>query len=129
MKRAFGSLICRHTDSKWLYATTNEVAKRYFGGNDTLPYMVFSSISPTIQHNQEGSGLNSLSSMPDITLHSLPKWCKIEESVCHHITRYHEEVSRSCQLELCDDNLQVLESVHRAIKHARLVEDIRLILK
>lgn len=87
---------------------------------------MFSGISPHIENSSTDSNTGTtLSAMPEVSLHAVTKWEKIQEAVQHYITRYHEEeaITSPWTLELCDDNLRFVVTTHRAIKHARFVID------
>ena len=85
---------------------------------------MFSGISPRVESSSTDSNTGTnLSAMPEVSLHAITKWEKMQEAVQHYITRYHEEeaITSPCTLELSDDNLHFVVTTHRAIKHARFV--------
>ena len=85
---------------------------------------MFSGISPCVESSSTDSNTGTtLSAMPEVSLHAVTKWEKMQEAVQHYITRYHEEeaITSPWTLELSDDNLHFVVTTHRAIKHARFV--------
>lgn len=119
-KRAFGSSLCREEDKEWLETAILTIAQKCFDQVTDTEEMLFSSIPPDI-HNSLSKHVPSLNAMPAVTLYHIDKWQRMEESIRHYMNRYYEEgVSPvPLRLELGDDDLSFISSVHRALKHAR----------
>ncbi len=120
MNRAFGSAVSRHGDREWLTTVVQQTAKEHITSSPLDEGCVlFSSISPNVQTTKETNRTTPLSTMPIIELHPLSKWSVIENSVGHYVTRYYEELSGGCGFEVNENNIMILERVHRSLRHTR----------
>ena len=120
MNRAFGSAVCRHGDKEWLATVVHQTAEKNI---NPAPFeeacSLYSSISPNVQNTKETNRATPLSTMPDIELHPLSKWSDIEDNVTHYVTRYQEEMSVGCGFQVNENNIIILERVHRGLRHTR----------
>ena len=131
MRRVYGLSLSREEDKKWLHETIKAIGQKCFpsegeNADAAKKSVLFSSISPqaAAQSNLTSKMAPCLNAMPSVLLHCIERWQQIEESVQYYITRYHEEgVSPiPLKLEMSDDNLSFIASVHRALKQARYDE-------
>lgn len=128
MERAFGSFLCREEDKQWLTSNITSLAKQYIVDTTESDPQMFSSISPQVQSTTNNKAL-SINSMPSISLHLIRKWKTMEDSIRYYMTRYNEENvsnSPSLDLELQNDELGFICSIHRAIQHPRYVISLSL---
>ena len=129
MNRVFGLSICREEDKKWLHDTISAISIKSFKIDEDNLFVdspvIFSSIAPhsSNQNNLSNKISPSLNTMPSVTLYCIHKWKSIEETIQYYITRYQEEGLSTVpiKLELSDDNLHVIASLHRALKQTRCI--------
>ena len=120
--------MCREEDKQWLTSTITSIAKQYINNSSddeiNMETHFFTSISPHDKKNTNIDKTNtSINYMPSISLHLINKWQSMEEPIHHYMVRYYEENTSNppLNLELKHDELSFICSIHRAIKHPRLI--------
>lgn len=127
--------MCRVEDKQWIRDTVLSIANKTFNKKEEIGSVnieereeglpILTSIPPLLGQPPHTVTLSkrtpSLNAMPTVQLTPIDSWRRGEESLRYYMSRFNEEgvTMVPLKLELSEDEIEYISSIHRALKHAR----------